>query len=381
MIVLKKLRDIIDYNLNILFVGYNPSLRSAELGHHFAGRGNNFWRLLHRSDLTEKLFNYEEDKELLDLDYGITNIVDRPTKAADEITKEEYAEGKIKLRQKVEKYRPLMVCHVGIGVYRTYAGKSKATWGPQEAQIVSGVVDYIVPNPSGLNRMPVEEQLRHYREMKQFLDNLVEKKKARHGRIIAILKDTYPGATTALNFTNPFELLIATMLSAQSTDRQVNLITRDLFQKLKKPADYARLAPEELAEKIKRVGLFKNKSKNIVATCQILTEKYHGQVPQTMEELAALPGVGRKTANVVLANAFHQPAIAVDTHVFRVANRLGLANSRDALGTERDLMKNIPREQWSDAHHWLIYHGRNICAARNPKCGECPVAELCESWE
>lgn len=376
---MKKLKDIIGYNLNILFVGYNPSLRSAELGHHFAGRGNNFWRLLYRSGLTGELFKFEQDRDLLKLGCGITNIVDRPTKAADEITKEEYAGGKIKLRKKVEKYRPLVVCHVGIGVYRTYAGKSKATWGPQETQIVSGVVDYIVPNPSGLNRMSAEEQLTHYRKLQEFMAGLLKGKSVHYNQIIKILQDTYPGATTALNFTNPFELLIATMLSAQSTDRQVNLITRDLFEELKTPSDYARLTPEELAEKIKRVGLYKNKSKNIVATCLILMEKYHGQVPQTMEELSALPGVGRKTANVVLSNAFHQPAIAVDTHVFRVANRLGLANSNDVEVTERDLMKNIPRHLWNDAHHWLIYHGRNICTARKPKCGECPVAELCFS--
>ncbi|MFZ5943264.1 MAG: endonuclease III [Bacillota bacterium] len=196
--------------------------------------------------------------------------------------------------------------------------------------------------------------------------------------ILTELKKNYPRVGTALRFNNPFELLIATILSAQSTDKQVNKVTAQLFKKYPAPYSFARLSSEQLSEEIKSIGLYKNKSKNIVAACQILIEKYEGSVPQTREELMQLPGVGRKTANVVLSNAFGIPAIAVDTHVFRVANRLGLADSKDPLETEKQLMVTIPEKDWADAHHWLIWHGRLVCKARKPECSKCKLGLLCD---
>ncbi|WP_126425370.1 endonuclease III [Brevibacillus marinus] len=196
-------------------------------------------------------------------------------------------------------------------------------------------------------------------------------------QILDTLQQMYPDAHCELNFRTPFELLIATILSAQCTDKRVNEITAPLFAKYNKPEDYLHLSQEEMEEQIKGLGLYKNKSKNILETCRILYEKYNGEVPRTHAELQALPGVGRKTANVVLSNAFGIPAIAVDTHVFRVANRLGLANSESVDETERQLMRRIPKEKWSDAHHWLIWHGRRVCSARNPKCAACPLQSVC----
>lgn len=201
-----------------------------------------------------------------------------------------------------------------------------------------------------------------------------------HQELLARLARMYPDAGTALHFENPFQLLIATILSAQSTDIQVNKITARLFQKYRQPRDFAALTPEELAEEIKGCGLYRNKSKNIIQACRILLESHGGEVPRTLDELMALPGVGRKTANVVLSNAFGQPAIAVDTHVFRVANRLGLAKSRDVFHTEKDLQETVPKELWSQAHHWLIYHGRQVCRARNPKCEECALTTYCKFY-
>lgn len=198
-----------------------------------------------------------------------------------------------------------------------------------------------------------------------------------HREILRILAERYPNPKPALNFTNPFELLIATILSAQTTDKQVNNITAKLFAKYTRPEDYSALTQEGLEEDIKSCGLYKNKAKNIIATCKILVEQYNSQVPRTGEQLIKLPGVGRKTANVVLSNAFGVPAIAVDTHVFRVANRLGLADSSDVKVTEKHLMENIDRELWSDAHHWLIFFGREICHARKPQCNQCPLSHLC----
>jgi endonuclease-3 len=197
-------------------------------------------------------------------------------------------------------------------------------------------------------------------------------------KILALLKACYPEVKSGLRFSNPFELLVATILSAQSTDKQVNKVTQNLFKKYSDAESISRLSPEELAEEIKSIGLYKNKSKNIIATCKMLTESYGGRVPSTLEELMSLPGVGRKTANVVLSNAFNIPAIAVDTHVLRVANRLGLAESDDPLKTEEQLMTVIPREDWSDAHHWLIWHGRLVCKARNPQCEKCRLKDLCK---
>ena len=195
--------------------------------------------------------------------------------------------------------------------------------------------------------------------------------------VIEILLKTYPNATVELDHSNTFELLIATILSAQCTDVRVNKITRELFKDYNTPEDFIQLTEEELGEKIRSCGFYKVKSKNILATSRKIIEDFDGQVPNTMEELLTLPGVGRKTANVVLSNAFNVPAIAVDTHVFRVSNRLGLANSNNVLDTEKDLMDNIDRKMWSKAHHLLIFHGRRICKARKPLCEKCPLTEYC----
>jgi endonuclease-3 len=196
--------------------------------------------------------------------------------------------------------------------------------------------------------------------------------------ILEKLNRLYPNPKTLLKFRNPFELLVATMLSAQTTDKQVNRITDKLFKKYKTPEDFANLTPEQLEEDIKSCGLYKNKSKNIIAMSKILIEKYGGRVPDNLEELTTLPGIGRKTANVVLSNAFGKPALAVDTHVFRVSNRLGLADAKDVNKTEQQLCEAIPKPLWSKAHHWLIHHGRNVCSARNPKCAECPLNNRCK---
>ena len=198
-------------------------------------------------------------------------------------------------------------------------------------------------------------------------------------QILAELDRLYPDARPELNFSNPFETLVAVMLSAQCTDRQVNKVTEKLFPLFPDAFAIAKLTPDELRPYVASCG-FKSKADNIVATCRILVEKYDGQVPHTMEELTALPGVGRKTANVVMATAFGIPTIAVDTHVFRVSNRLGLAHAKDVLETEKQLMQVIPREDWIKAHHWLIFHGRRVCDARRPACGRCTLAPLCESF-
>ncbi|MCC5910245.1 MAG: endonuclease III [Clostridiaceae bacterium] len=192
-----------------------------------------------------------------------------------------------------------------------------------------------------------------------------------------ILQRTYPNADTELNFNNPFELLISTILAAQCTDKRVNQVTEKLYKYFPKPQDFLQLTEEELGEWVRSCGFYRNKSKNILHTCRILMEEHGGEVPDTREELEKLPGVGRKTANVVLSNVFGQDAIAVDTHVFRVSNRIGLANSDNVDATEKDLMKNIPKEKWSEAHHWLIFHGRRICKARKPLCEECPLTQHC----
>jgi endonuclease-3 len=209
----------------------------------------------------------------------------------------------------------------------------------------------------------------------KYMKNLLSKKEI--NEVLKTLNELYPEAKSELNYTNPFELLIATILAAQCTDKRVNMITKDLFKEYKRPEDYLKLTEEELGEKIKSCGFYRNKSKNILKTCEILVKEYNGKVPSTREELMKLPGVGRKTANVVISNAFGKDAIAVDTHVFRVSNRIGLADSDNVDDTERDLMDNIPKNSWSQAHHWLIYHGRRICKARRPKCEICPVAKNC----
>ncbi len=202
----------------------------------------------------------------------------------------------------------------------------------------------------------------------------------RRKQALAALAAAYPDAKPALEFTTPFELLIATMLSAQCTDKQVNKTTRVLFPDHNTAASFAAMTEEELAPYIKSCGFFNTKGKNIIATSKLLTERYAGEVPADRDALTELPGVGRKTANVVVSNAFGIPAIAVDTHVFRVSNRIGLAEASTVEKTEQQLMQNIPKKDWSKAHHWLIYHGRQVCAARNPKCETCCVKDVCETF-
>lgn len=197
-------------------------------------------------------------------------------------------------------------------------------------------------------------------------------------KILEILEKTYGNMGCALNYGTPFELLVATMLSAQTTDVTVNKATVVLFKIYNKPEDFAVIPREELEGYIKTCGFYKTKAQNIINTSRKIISEHNGKVPDTLEELTKLPGVGRKTANVVLSNAFGKDAIAVDTHVFRVSNRLGLADAKDVLKTEEDLMKNIPKEYWSRAHHWLIWHGRKICIARKPKCDICPLKENCK---
>ncbi|AYD41232.1 endonuclease III [Clostridium fermenticellae] len=196
--------------------------------------------------------------------------------------------------------------------------------------------------------------------------------------IIEILKKTYPGAKCALKFNSPYELLVSTILSAQCTDVRVNQVTKELFKDYNSPDKMITLTQEELSEKIKSCGLYKNKSKNILNTSRFILENYGGKVPGTMEELLKLPGVGRKTADVVLSNAFGVPAIAVDTHVFRVSNRLGIAKGKTPEQVEKGLMKNIPKDMWSESHHYLIWHGRLVCKSQKPKCSECPLSPYCE---
>lgn len=202
-------------------------------------------------------------------------------------------------------------------------------------------------------------------------------KLAERKEMLRLLSLRYAGAQTGLEYGSSFELLIAVILSAQCTDVRVNLITRRLFPTWNSAAKMQELSVAELEELIHDCGLFRAKARNILATCRMLTERWQGEVPATLEELTALPGVGRKTANVVLSHQFGVPAIAVDTHVFRVANRAGLAAGKTPAEVEQGLMKLIPRADWSDAHHWLIWHGRKICRARNPLCRECDLSSLC----
>ncbi len=191
------------------------------------------------------------------------------------------------------------------------------------------------------------------------------------------LEALYPDADTELEFSNEYELLIAVMLSAQCTDKRVNVVTRELFKEYGTPEKMITLSQEALEQKIFSCGFYKNKAKNILATSRLLCEKFDGKVPGDIGVLQTLPGVGRKTANVVASVGFGTPAIAVDTHVFRVANRIGLVKAKDELHTELQLQKAIPPEKWLKSHHLLIWHGRRCCASRNPKCGACPLAELC----
>ena len=204
--------------------------------------------------------------------------------------------------------------------------------------------------------------------------------KQRTQRIISLLRREYPEARCSLNYSNPLELLIATILSAQCTDERVNLVTADLFRKYRSWEDYARAAPEELENDIRSTGFFRNKAKAIRGACLIIGEQHGGRVPATLAELTALPGVARKTANVVLGNAYGVASgIAVDTHVSRLAGRLGLSAEKQPEKIERDLMEVVPRKDWIDFSHLLIAHGRKICQARKPLCGECLLEPLCPS--
>jgi len=192
------------------------------------------------------------------------------------------------------------------------------------------------------------------------------------------LKAANPHPTTELEYATPFELLIAVMLSAQATDKSVNLATRKLYPVANTPQTLLALGQQALERYISSIGLYRGKAKNVIATCGLLIERHDGEVPQSREALEALPGVGRKTANVILNTAFGQPTIAVDTHIFRVANRTGLAPGKDVVEVERRLEKFTPEEFKHDAHHWLILHGRYACIARKPKCPQCLIRDLCE---
>jgi len=207
------------------------------------------------------------------------------------------------------------------------------------------------------------------------------RKTKRIREILERLSKMYPSPRTELEFETPFQLLVATMLAAQSTDRQVNKVTARLFDAYGTPETMATLRAEQLEPWVSSVGLYRNKSRAIVETARIIMGQYGGDVPKTREELESLPGVGRKTANVVLSNAFDIPAFAVDTHVFRVARRLGLSDGKNPLEVEQDLCRLIEPEDWKDAHHWLIFHGRRVCAARSPRCGNCGLEDLCRSGD
>ncbi|MFN2515471.1 MAG: endonuclease III [Pyrinomonadaceae bacterium] len=204
--------------------------------------------------------------------------------------------------------------------------------------------------------------------------------RARGRKIIRLLKSAYPDAKCSLNHSNAFELLIATILSAQCTDARVNIVTQDLFRKYRKPEDYLKVSPSELQQDIRTTGFFRNKTKSIQGTAKVLTEQYGGKVPATIDELLELPGVARKTANVVLGNAFGVSAgVVVDTHVTRLSRRLGLTEQKTAEKIENDLIAIVPKKDWVIFPHLLIAHGRKICKARNPLCAECVVEKLCPS--
>jgi endonuclease-3 len=208
-------------------------------------------------------------------------------------------------------------------------------------------------------------------------ENIADKL-ARTRKIISALQRVYPDAHCELNFSSPLELLIATILSAQCTDRQVNLVTAELFKKYRRARDFAEADIAALEQAVRPTGFYKNKAKNLKACCAALVEKFGGEVPRTMDELQALAGVGRKTANVVLGNAFGiNVGVVVDTHVTRLANRLGLVTGTDAVKIERQLMKLVPRADWTLFSHWLIWHGRRRCNARKPDCAACEIIKLC----
>lgn len=196
---------------------------------------------------------------------------------------------------------------------------------------------------------------------------------------LRILQEVYGGEKTALHYTNPFTFIVAVVLSAQCTDARVNMITARIFPRLDSPEKMRALSLRELENEIKDCGLYHAKAKHLLGLCDRLIEDYGGEVPEDFDNLVRLPGVGRKTANVVRSVLFGYPAIAVDTHVFRVSNRLKLATGETPLAVEMGLQKAVPKKDWGAAHHWLIWHGRRICTARNPKCEECPLWDVCPS--
>lgn len=205
--------------------------------------------------------------------------------------------------------------------------------------------------------------------------------KKRTKAILDILKEDYPDAKCELNHETSFQLLVATILSAQTTDKKVNEVTETLFRDYPDLDAFLTLSVEELEERIKQIGLYRSKAKNLIMMCNQLKEKFNGEVPRTMEEITSLAGAGRKTANVVLSNAFGVPSIAVDTHVFRVSNRLGMADSDNVLEVEKQLQKELPKREWSLTHHLLIFHGRRCCIARNPKCEICNLTQYCKYYK
>lgn len=204
--------------------------------------------------------------------------------------------------------------------------------------------------------------------------------KERYKNVLSILSQQYPEAETELHYANPFQLIIAVILSAQCTDKRVNKVTPTLFEAFPDADTLAKQSPETVFEYIKSISYPNNKAKNLVNMAKMLIEKHNGNVPDTFEKLIALPGVGRKTANVILSVLYQQPAMAVDTHVFRVSNRIGLVKTNNVLKTEEQLIKYIPKDDIPKAHHWLILHGRYVCVARKPKCTQCPITEYCKYY-
>ncbi len=212
-------------------------------------------------------------------------------------------------------------------------------------------------------------------ERKKTLGKLLDKNEI--STVLELLQRSYPDVGCALHYGTPFQLLVAVVLSAQTTDKKVNQVTGDLFRLYPTAAEMAEIPESELQERIKVIGMYRQKSKNVISLSRILVEKYGGEVPDDQEKLMELPGVGRKTANVVMSVAFGHQRIAVDTHVFRVSNRIGIARGDDVLATEHSLMENIPENMWTKTHHMLIWHGRMICDARKPRCSECPLDGIC----
>jgi len=201
--------------------------------------------------------------------------------------------------------------------------------------------------------------------------------KERIGLVLKKLARQYPGAKTGLRYDNPYQLFVATVLSAQTTDKQVNKITADLFKAVPSIYDLSRIKPSELEHFVRRCGLYRHKSRNLVEAARLIVDQYGGCIPDERDELIKLPGVGRKTANIIISSAYGKPAIAVDTHVFRVSKRLGLADGSNVEAVEKQLEQVIPVDEWSDTHHRLIAHGRMLCQSRNPQCGSCFLEDLC----